>query len=136
MAFEKLANFFGMSDDDSAEDLQQEEPESTSTPINNNKIKKNNVVSMNEPHQQLSEIRVIEPKGYADAKEISKDLLNNRAVLIKFKDINDEQMSRITDFVTGTVFAINGDVRRIDGTVFLCTPSMFKIEDGATRSTN
>ncbi|MBA1434351.1 cell division protein SepF [Bombilactobacillus bombi] len=120
MAFDKLANFFGMNDD---EDYEPEEPSNDKDPV-----RKNNIVAMQPHNAQRSEIKVVDPKRYGDAKEIAKDLLNNRAVLVNLRKVNEEQMRRITDFLTGTVFAINGDVSRVDENVFLYTPANFQID--------
>ncbi|AXX64645.1 MAG: cell division protein SepF [Lactobacillus sp.] len=120
MAFDKLANFFGMNDD---EYVGEEED------VSDNEVRRNNVVSLQPNNHERSEIRVVEPRRYSDAKEIAKDLLNNRAVLVNLKNVNEEQMRRITDFLTGTVFAINGDIRRVDQNVFLYTPTNFQIDN-------
>ncbi|RHW46883.1 cell division protein SepF [Bombilactobacillus bombi] len=119
MAFDKLANFFGMNDD---EYVGEED-------VSDNEVRRNNVVSLQPNNHERSEIRVVEPRRYSDAKEIAKDLLNNRAVLVNLKNVNEEQMRRITDFLTGTVFAINGDIRRVDQNVFLYTPTNFQIDN-------
>lgn len=132
MAFDKLANFFGMNDEEDDYTV-AEQPENP-----NKEVRKNNVVSINSPQprtSQRSEIKVIEPRRYADVKEIAKDLLNNRAVLVNLKNVSEEQMRRITDFLTGTVFAINGDIRRVDDHVFLYTPTNFEIDNGTDNFT-
>lgn len=125
MAFEKLANWFGMSSDPMSDENAAIPEEPTITTATD---RKNNVLSMNPEASRHGIIRVLEPRGYADAKDIAKDLLNDRAVLINLKKVNENQMCRITDFLTGTVYAINGDLVRVDQNIFLYTPANFEID--------
>ena len=73
----------------------------------------NKVVSMNSVRQRSSKIALYEPRLYADVKQIADQLLNDRAVIV--------------DFLNGTVFAINGDIKRIGKEIFLCTPKNFEV---------
>jgi cell division inhibitor SepF len=34
----------------------------------------------------------------------------------------------VIDFLTGTVFAIKGEIQRVGDKIFLCTPAKFEIE--------
>ena len=81
----------------------------------------NKVVSMN------SKIALYEPRLYADVKQIADQLLNDRAVIVNFSQMDAKVASRIVDFLNGTVFAINGDIKRIGKEIFLCTPKNFEV---------
>lgn len=89
---------------------------------------------MNSPVGKTAKIVVYEPRIYSDAKEIGSHLLNNRAVVINFDRIEADDARRIVDFLTGTVFAINGEIKRIGESIFLVTPANFEI-DGSLAST-
>lgn len=121
MAFEKLASFFGL-DDDSEISTQKEPTEQSS--------KNNNIVALN-AHKvaKQSEIQIARPLSYPDAKKITQELLNQNAVIVNFQQVNDEQMRRIADFLTGAVYALKGDIRQIDERVFLYTPLNFQIDN-------
>ncbi|MFD1319482.1 cell division protein SepF [Loigolactobacillus zhaoyuanensis] len=143
MAFSKLnlSKFFGMSDDDEfyTEPASQEKkvseptparpnnsakaPQYRSTPTNNKKV-----VPMNATPSKASKIVIFEPRIYSDVKEAATHLLNSRAVVLSFNRIDQAQAKRIVDFLTGTVFAINGDIERIGDDIFLCTPANFEID--------
>lgn len=127
MAFEKLSRFFGMADEDDDEMMNYAEdetavPEEASTP--------NNVVSMNQAGHavQPRKIVVVEPRIYADAKDIATNLLNNQAVVVNFSQLESVPARRIVDFLTGTVFALKGEIQRVGDQIFLCTPPKFEIE--------
>jgi len=125
MAFEKLGNFFGINDEDDYEE--QTSSEQPAADYSGNE----KVVSMNaasEPRTASSKIAIYQPRVYSDAKVIAKQLLNNKAVIVNFNNVNDEQSKRIVDFLTGTIFALNGEIKRVGEKIFLCTPPKFEID--------
>ena len=87
----------------------------------------NKVVSMNSVRQRSSKIALYEPRLYADVKQIADQLLNDRAVIVNFSQMDAKVASRIVDFLNGTVFAINGDNKRNGKEIFLCTPKNFEV---------
>ncbi|HJE14527.1 MAG TPA: cell division protein SepF [Lapidilactobacillus dextrinicus] len=132
MAFEKLNRFFGMTDDDDYEMTDQQ-----SVNMNNGQneekleIASSNVVPLSNSTRSAatsSKIVISEPKFYADAKEISTSLLNNQAVIVNFTQMEEAQSRRVIDFLTGTVFAVKGEIQRVGDKIFLCTPAKFEIQ--------
>lgn len=91
---------------------------------------KNNVVSIKNAKQrgnQLSRIALYEPRLYTDVKQIAEQLLNNQAVIVNFTQMEDKNAKRVVDFLNGTTFAIQGDIKRIGKEIFLCTPKNFEV---------
>ena len=60
---------------------------------------------------------------------VAQNLLNNKAVVINFSRMEDSSARRIVDFITGTVYALNGEIQRIGDKIFLATPPKF-VTDG------
>ncbi|MGM0873579.1 MAG: cell division protein SepF [Bacillota bacterium] len=82
---------------------------------------KQNVVSL-QSIQKSSKVILCEPRVYADSQEIADQLKNRRAVVVNLQSIQRDQAKRIVDFLSGTVYAIGGDIQRIGMNIFLCTP--------------
>ncbi|WP_125567713.1 cell division protein SepF [Companilactobacillus insicii] len=125
MAFEKLGNFFGINDEDSY-DEQDNVEQPTADYSGNEKVVSMNAAS--EPRTASSKIAIYQPRVYSDAKVVAKQLLNNKAVIVNFNNINDEQSKRIVDFLTGSIYALNGEIKRVGDKIFLCTPPKFEID--------
>jgi len=81
-----------------------------------------------------NKITIIEPRVYSEAMNIAKHIIASDAVLINFHLVEEEQARRIVDFLTGTVYALDGDIQRVGNEIFLCTPSNIEI-DSATAQT-
>lgn len=129
MAFEKLGSFFGINDDEDFEEKKTDDVASQpKTDYSNNE----KVVSMSTASEARSKanskIAIYQPRVYSDAKVIAKQLLNNKAVIVNFNNVNDDQSKRIVDFLTGTIFALNGEIKRVGEKIFLCTPPKFEID--------
>ncbi|MBA2874069.1 cell division protein SepF [Thermaerobacillus caldiproteolyticus] len=82
---------------------------------------KQNVVSL-QSVQKSSKVVLIEPRAYAEAQEIADHLKNRRAVVVNLQRIQHDQAKRIVDFLSGTVYAIGGDIQQVGTKIFLCTP--------------
>lgn len=132
MAFDKLGRFFGISNDDDLENdeeyVAQNNDENEEVPLNT--VNRDNVVSIKSGlNASKSKIVLYEPRVYSDAKDVAQNLLNNRAVVINFSRMEDNSARRIVDFITGTVYALNGEIQRIGDRIFLATPPKF-VTDG------
>lgn len=74
-----------------------------------------------------SKIGILEPKIFSDSKAIAQRILQGEAVIVNFSKIEEDVAKRILDFVSGTVFAINGSIERIGEKIFVVTPETFEI---------
>ncbi|MGX7198900.1 cell division protein SepF [Enterococcus nangangensis] len=82
-------------------------------------------------NRSAAQITIVEPRVYSEALNIAKKIVANEAVIVNFRLIEEPQARRIVDFLTGTVYALGGDIQRIGSEIFLCTPVNITI-DGAT----
>lgn len=87
---------------------------------------KQNVVSL-QSIQKSSKMVLVEPKMYAEAQDIADHLKGHRAVVVNLQRINKDQAKRIVDFLSGTVYAIGGDIQRVGTDIFLCTPDNIEV---------
>ncbi|MCY9374887.1 cell division protein SepF [Bacillus spizizenii] len=125
----KLKNFFSMEDEEyeyeyiETEQESHEEHDQKEKPAYtaNKPAGKQNVVSL-QSVQKSSKVVLSEPRVYAEAQEIADHLKNRRAVVVNLQRIQHDQAKRIVDFLSGTVYAIGGDIQRIGSDIFLCTP--------------
>lgn len=88
--------------------------------------KKQNVVSL-QSVQQSSKVILREPQSYGEVQEIADELKNHRAVVMNFQLLSRYEATRIIDFLSGTVYAIGGDIQKLGPHTFLCTPENIDI---------
>ncbi len=85
-----------------------------------------NIVSL-QSVQKSSKVILVEPRVYAEAQDISEHLTNKRAVIVNLQRIDRDQGIRIVDFLSGSVYALNGDIQRIGTDIFLCVPENVEV---------
>lgn len=63
-----------------------------------------------------------EPISYDETKEIADILIRFKEVMINFnKIINKEEKRRVIDFLTGIMYALNGDYDRVEKGIYYFT---------------
>ena len=87
-----------------------------------------------------SKMMLLEPRAYSESQQIADYLKNRSAVVVNLKRVTPDQAKRIVDFLYGTIYAIGGDIQKLGGGIFLCTPNNVNVEgniseDNATKST-
>jgi cell division inhibitor SepF len=81
-----------------------------------------------------NKITILEPRAYSEAMTIAKKVIAGEAVLVNFHLVEEKQARRIVDFLTGTVYALDGDIKRVGDEIFLCTPTGVEIDSSTAQS--
>lgn len=71
---------------------------------------------------------LLEPRAYSESQQIADHLKKRNTVVVNMKRVTPDQAKRIIDFLSGTVYAIGGDLQKIGGGIFLCTPKNVDVE--------
>lgn len=71
---------------------------------------------------------LLEPRAYSESQQIADHLKKKNTVVVNMKRVTPDQAKRIIDFLSGTVYAIGGDLQKIGGGIFLCTPKNVDVE--------
>ena len=141
----KIKNFFYLEEEEEAVQVQAKAPVNLpkEQPVAKSRTKKErkvveveatsaqqprNVVSLQAANSlKNSKVVIIEPRVYAEAQDISEHLKNKRAIIVNLQRIDRESGIRIIDFLSGTVYALGGDIQRIGTDIFLCTPENVEV---------
>ena len=75
-----------------------------------------------------SKMMLLEPRAYSESQQIADYLKNRCAVVVNLKRVTPDQAKRIVDFLYGTIYAIGGDLQKLGGGIFLCTPKNVNVE--------
>lgn len=103
-----------------------------------NKSNSKNVVTMNQSvgtgysNNENSKMCLFEPRVFSDTQDIADELKNRRATLVNLQRIDKVSAKRIIDFLSGTVYAIGGDIQRVGADIFLCTPDNVEVAGSIT----
>ena len=68
------------------------------------------------------EVVVTSPETFDEAKEISQHIKDNKPVVINLEFVEQPIAQRITDFLCGCCYALNGNIQRIADNIFMIAP--------------
>ena len=114
MALDKFKSFF------SGGDAQEQEEVSTTEYYSEQVVDYSN------------KMMLLEPRAYSESQQIADYLKNRSAVVVNLKRVTPDQAKRIVDFLSGTLYAIGGDLQKLGGGIFLCTPNNINVEGKIT----
>lgn len=128
----RFMNFLGLQDEEERVERDNvydsgEEQESGAGELR--KIK-NNVVSLHS--QKSSKLVLCEPRNYEETQDIADHLRSRRAILVNLQRVRPDQAMRIVDFLSGTVYALNGSISKVGPNIFVCTPDSVEIQGAIT----
>ena len=75
---------------------------------------------------------LLEPRAYSESQQIADHLKKKNTVVVNMKRVTPDQAKRIVDFLSGTVYALGGDLQKIGAGIFLCTPRTVDVEGAIT----
>lgn len=79
-----------------------------------------------------SKMILLEPRAYSESQQIADHLKSRHTVVVNLKRVTSDQAKRIVDFLSGTIYALGGDLQKIGGGIFLCTPNNVNIQGKIT----
>ncbi|WP_088005767.1 cell division protein SepF [Indiicoccus explosivorum] len=75
-----------------------------------------------------AKVTLVEPRAYAEAQDIAEHLKSKRSVVVNLQRVERDQGIRIIDFLSGTVYALGGDIQRIGRDIFICVPDTVEVD--------
>ncbi len=127
----KFRNFFGIEDEEY--EIIEEEIEEEDKPQRRSERKeeKANVVSLKSV-QKSAKMVLFEPRSFNEVQDIADHVVNRRSVVINLQRVDTQQARQIIDFMSGTVYAVSGQIKKLGSQTFLCTPENIEISGNIT----
>lgn len=127
--FNRLMGYLGLQEEEEIYE-EIEVPEQEERREQRKKRQTGNVVSLHS--QKNVRLVLIEPRTYEEAQEIADNLRNRKPVVVNLQRVRKEQAIRIVDFLSGTVYAVNGNIQKLGHNIFLCTPDNVEVQGAIT----
>ena len=71
---------------------------------------------------------LVEPRAYSESQQIADYLKARNSVVVNLKRVTSDQAKRLIDFLTGTIYAIGGDLQKLGNGIYLCTPNNVNVQ--------
>ncbi|WP_338971349.1 cell division protein SepF [Spiroplasma endosymbiont of Panorpa germanica] len=78
----------------------------------------NNRFSFENEVFDISHTTHFEPNSYSDIQEIADALIRFRKATVNFAKLTSEDKVRVIDFLTGVMYGLDGDYRKLDNKIY------------------
>ena len=121
--FEKFLNMFGFEAEDV---IEEQEAAAHEEPLRKDTRERGKLVTFNNQSKPVRMI-VVEPTSFEEVQTMVDHLKNKRAVIINLEDTEKTLARRIADFMGGAIYALDGTMQRVSGSIFLFTPQNIEV---------
>ncbi len=77
---------------------------------------------LNTSNGPKQDIVLFRPGSFNDTSKAADDLRNRRAVIVNMENVDKAMARRVVDFLSGCVYALDGDVKKIAQSAYLFCP--------------
>lgn len=136
---DKVLNFVGWETED---DLEEESIDSSESSFNRDYLSResftqdftsrettkkpfNRVVNIH-TNQQFKMV-VVHPESFEDTQDICDHLKNKKPVVVNVESVEGEQARRIIDFLSGSIYALDGNIQKVSSNIFIVAPNNVNI---------
>jgi len=71
----------------------------------------------------MMHMMVLQPRSFEDTQTVIDHLVMGKAVVLNLETLKPEAAQRVLDFVSGAIYAVSGNVRKVSKGVFILAPS-------------
>lgn len=125
--FNKVLNFVGWETEEEEEELlekEEEVKEEVDKPqfiqTFNKKSSPGKVVNIHSSGQ--FKVVVVQPESFNDAQDICDHLKNKKPIVINLEGLEKDLAQRIIDFLSGSVYALDGSIQKVSSEIFIVAP--------------
>ncbi len=83
------------------------------------------VLNMSSSNKQ--DVVLFRPSSFNDTSKAADDLKNRKAVIVNMENVDKAMARRVVDFLSGCVYALEGDVKKIAKSAYLFCPHNMNI---------
>lgn len=66
---------------------------------------------------------VVHPESFDDAQGICDHLKAKKPVVVNLEDVDKEEARRVVDFLSGSVYALDGNIQKVSTGIFIIAPN-------------
>ncbi len=123
----KMLNLVGWeTEEEETEEIQEEAKEETTQAPQYlqsfaKKSQQNKVVNLHSNSQ--FKVVIMQPETFDDAREVCDHLKNKKPVIVNLEGLTKETAQRVIDFLSGSVYAVDGDIQKVSTGIFMIAPN-------------
>jgi cell division inhibitor SepF len=89
------------------------------------KSQQNKVVNIHSNSQ--FKVVIMQPETFDDARDVCDHLKSKKPVVVNLENLTKETAQRVVDFLSGSVYAVDGDIQKISTGIFMIAPNNVEV---------
>ncbi len=77
---------------------------------------------------------LLQPQSFEDTQMVIDNLRDGKSVIVNLENMNQATAQRVLDFISGAIYALDGDMRKVSKGIFLCAPNGIDISGNVASS--
>lgn len=126
----KMLNFVGFDAVDEYDDDYYEENDNLTDDYEEEPVMQANfssrrnsrVVKLHQSTQTQMKLVVMQPESFEEARDIANHLKSRKPVIMNLESVEKGVARRIVDFLSGAVYALDGNIQKVSNGIFLIAP--------------
>lgn len=96
----------------------------------------NRVYAVPQNTQGMDALRmmVLQPQSFEDTQMVIDNLLGGKSVVLNLENLKSDAAQRVLDFVSGAIYALNGNIRKVSKGIFILAPQGVDISGNISAS--
>ena len=121
----KMLGFMGVGADEEYEDTYEEEVVDDYEPSMFDRFSERRSSRVVKLHNSSSQMRVvvIQPESFDEARDITNHLKSKKPIVVNLESVDKNVARRIIDFLSGAVYALDGDIQKVSNGIFIIAPN-------------
>lgn len=75
-----------------------------------------------------AKMALFEPRTFEESEEVARYLKDKKAAVVNLHRLQRDYAQRTIDFLTGVIFALDGNIQKVADNTILCTPRTIAVE--------
>lgn len=123
----QMLNMVGFETEDDYRD-EFEETEEFEEPVYDriNDRRSSRVVRLHNSNAQMRVV-VIQPETFEESRDITNHLKSKKPIVVNLESVDNDVARRIIDFLSGAVYALDGDIQKVSNGIFIVVPNNIDI---------
>ena len=121
----KMLNIVGFGGEEYEEDIYEEDTTLDYEPSVFERLNDRRNSKVVKIHNSSAQMRVvvIQPESFEDARDITNHLKSRKPIVVNLESVEKQVARRIIDFLSGAVFALDGDIQKVSNGIFVIAPN-------------
>jgi len=123
---DRVLQYLGLGDDGELVSEDDRQPVEQENEVERSR-RRGNIVPLDRKRSE-AKVVIVEPRTFNEVKDIADHLRSRKAVLVNFHRVPQDLKQRMKDFLSGTIYILEGEFTAVGEDIYILAPENVEIE--------